>query len=102
MPAQDHDVAQRKRQASADAEYIAWRARYYSVLDSPEWRFRASRVLEREDHICQGCRERPATQVHHTPEAYKHLGNEPLYMLIALCVQCHRAITERDRSARSA
>jgi 5-methylcytosine-specific restriction endonuclease McrA len=42
-----------------------------------------------------GCQSR-ATQVHHL--TYRHLGNEPLFELMAICRDCHEQLTEMDRS----
>jgi 5-methylcytosine-specific restriction endonuclease McrA len=64
-----------------------WWDQYSDYLQSPEWRARRSLVLERDNHLCQGCRKRPATQAHHL--SYKHVGKEFLWELVAVCDECH-------------
>jgi len=49
-------------------------------------------VLERDLRLCQGCRQRPATQVHH--QTYRRVGREMLFDLVAVCDECHDAIHE--------
>jgi hypothetical protein len=56
-------------------------------LDSPQWAERRSLVLHRAGGICEGCRSRKASVVHHL--TYDHVGNELLFELVALCRGCH-------------
>lgn len=69
--------------------------RYDAYLGSDRWRDKRRRVLERDNHTCQACLVRKATQVHHL--AYRHVFNEPLFDLVAICAVCHDAITRMDR-----
>lgn len=56
-------------------------------LVSAEWAERRSLVLHRAGGICEGCRSRKASVVHHLN--YDHVGNELLFELVALCRACH-------------
>jgi 5-methylcytosine-specific restriction endonuclease McrA len=67
--------------------YEEWTKNYAEYLRTPEWAERRKLVLERENYLCQGCRKFKATQAHHT--TYKHVGEEFLFQLIALCRDCH-------------
>lgn len=63
---------------------------YREYLMSPEWQAKRLAVLERANWRCeaglQGCAGR-AEQVHH--RTYRHLGDEPLWELAAICFRCH-------------
>ncbi|MBP7241777.1 hypothetical protein [Amaricoccus sp.] len=60
---------------------------YEAYLLSDEWRTKRSLVLERDGDLCQGCRQRPATQVHHL--TYEHMLDEFLFELVSVCDECH-------------
>ncbi len=64
-----------------------WWAWYSEYLNTPKWAAIRSRVLMRENGICQGCEISPAVHVHHT--TYDNVGDELLFQLVALCVSCH-------------
>ncbi|KAA8475690.1 HNH endonuclease [Arcticibacter tournemirensis] len=64
--------------------------KYYTYLNSPEWKEKRTLVLNRDHHLCQRCRIEPALDVHHL--TYKNLYNEPLEDLQALCRNCHAAV----------
>jgi 5-methylcytosine-specific restriction endonuclease McrA len=68
------------------AESGAWRQRYESYLQTDEWRERRRLVMQRAGGICEGCRQEPATEVHHL--TYKHAGREFLWELVAICRRC--------------
>lgn len=70
-----------------DAE---WRQRYEAVIESAAWQKKRTKIFERDKGLCQACRLRPADQVHHL--TYKHLGQEPLFDLVAVCLVCHTAL----------
>lgn len=74
-------------QAQKSAEWWAW---YNAYLLTPSWREKRLKVLTRAGGICEGCRERKATQVHH--KSYEHVGNELLFELVAICDDCHRIL----------
>jgi hypothetical protein len=65
----------------------AWRDGYDAYLRSDAWRAKRVQALRRDNFQCQGCRERPATQVHHL--TYAHVGDELLFELISICDKCH-------------
>lgn len=73
-------------------DWWEWYGRY---LRSEQWASKRERVLERDGHVCRACLLRPAEQVHHT--TYDHVGNEPLFELVAVCRTCHDEITGMDR-----
>lgn len=63
---------------------------YSQYLSSPQWRAKRLLVLDRAGGLCEGCREREASQVHHL--TYKRVGREMLFDLVAICGECHDAI----------
>lgn len=87
----------KRAKGNSEAE-LEWRANYDRVIASPEWAKRRRVVLRRDGNICQACLEERATEVHH--KTYAHLGNEPLFDLVAVCRPCHESITEMDRARR--
>ncbi|WP_294535198.1 hypothetical protein [uncultured Rhodoblastus sp.] len=74
-------------QKSKDNEF--WR-KYKAYLNSPEWATVRQRVLKRANNICEGCLQRPATQVHHLD--YRHCCEEFLFELVAVCEPCHERL----------
>jgi 5-methylcytosine-specific restriction endonuclease McrA len=63
------------------------RLAYDQYLKSTEWRDKSKRVIARAGGICEGCLERKATQAHHI--SYRHIYNEFLWELRAVCEPCH-------------
>ena|SRR5215469_6266112 len=61
---------------------------------SPSWHERRKWILKRANGVCEKCRKRPATEVHHL--TYKRVFNEDMADLIALCRQCHAEIHWRQ------
>jgi hypothetical protein len=78
--------ALRGRDAAFEKDREFW-DRYYDHLNSFKWQQLRAKVFNRARLECEGCGERPAVEVHHT--TYKHLGNEFLFELLALCRDCH-------------
>ena len=74
----------------------AWWDWYDAYLQSDAWREKRAQALKRDGGLCQGCLERPATQVHHL--TYAHVGDELLFELISICDDCH----ERAHRGRTA
>ncbi len=72
------------KKAANRAEFFIW---YNEYLKTDEWRTKRSLVLQRDNHVCQGCLTAKATQVHHL--TYKHVGEELLFELISICESCH-------------
>jgi hypothetical protein len=77
-----------------DERWAGRRLAYEAYLLSEAWRNKRAEALRRDEGVCQGCRARPATQVHHL--TYAHLGDELLFELISVCADCHERI-HRDR-----
>jgi len=82
----DHDRAVSDR----DAEWWAW---YDSYLASASWGALRRAALERDGWLCQGCRRRRATQVHHL--TYRRVGDEMLFDLASVCDACHDRLHPR-------
>lgn len=72
------------------------KSKYYKYLlhlQSDYWKNIRLKVLERDSRICQKCKEKTATEVHHL--TYERLGNELLEDLLAVCKSCHLKIHEK-------
>jgi hypothetical protein len=67
---------------------------YSWYLASPSWQERREWILKRASYICEKCRKRPATQVHHL--TYIRVFQELPSDLLALCCQCHAEIHWRQ------
>lgn len=65
----------------------ARRSKYHDYLQTDEWRNKRRLVLERENHLCEGCLTARATEVHHL--TYEDVRDEFLFQLVALCRGCH-------------
>lgn len=74
----------RMRRAEAGEE---WRRLYAAYLASDEWHTRRELVMARAGGRCEGCLQRPASEVHHL--TYDHAGAEFSFELVALCAGCH-------------
>jgi 5-methylcytosine-specific restriction endonuclease McrA len=75
----------RKRQRELQkGDFDEW---YQEYLQSPEWREKRERVLNRCNGICEGCGKAIATVVHHI--TYQNVGNEFLFELLGMCKDCH-------------
>jgi 5-methylcytosine-specific restriction endonuclease McrA len=82
-----------RKQKAHDTE---WRAKYETYLQSPEWKAKRDKVLKRADGKCEGCGERPASEVHHL--TYAHVCEEFLFELVALCTDCHARVHHGDEA----
>lgn len=80
---------ERKVAAAADQRRRHLEREQY-IRNSPEWWSIRERVMRRDNHWCQACFEKPATEVHHT--TYAHLYAEILWELRAVCRECHERI----------
>jgi hypothetical protein len=85
-----HEARLALQQEHEEAQSRRWWEWYNLYLRSPEWRQRRAKVMDRAGNICEACRERPAAHAHHLN--YAHVGNEPLFDLVAICQQCHDEI----------
>jgi 5-methylcytosine-specific restriction endonuclease McrA len=73
-----------------------WQLAYERYLQSPDWQNRRQAVLRRALHLCEGCANRPALEIHHRvypqgclPGSHRWLAQEKLFDLVALCAGCH-------------
>lgn len=85
-----------RKQKTKDTEF--W-IKYNKYLLSNEWKARRTKILDRSGGLCEGCRERPATQVHHL--SYRHVCNEFLFELVAVCDDCHSQLHPEEISEKS-
>jgi hypothetical protein len=67
-----------------------WWDKYNEYLCSSEWHERRALVMDRAGGLCEGCRERQASQVNHL--TYDHVTAEFLWELVAICDECHRRV----------
>lgn len=81
------EVGERIRQANQQE--------YAQYLLLPHWRNIRAKRMTIANGICEGCGERPATQVHHL--TYEHRGHEMLWELRAVCDQCHEYLSDAGR-----
>jgi hypothetical protein len=63
---------------------------YHDYLNTPVWKNKRQKILERDNWLCQGCLEKKATDVHHL--TYANIYNELMFQLISLCKECHKRI----------
>lgn len=87
-----HQAVVERRRVAAMASERRRRHEDYEryIRESPEWWATRTKVMQRDDHLCQACRENAATDVHH--KNYTHLYEEVLYDLVAVCRECHAKI----------
>jgi len=71
-----------------------WPELYADYLKSQQWADKRDRVLRRANYHCEGCAQRPATDVHHL--TYEHVTQEFLFELVALCRECHERAHEQS------
>ena len=69
------------------------RAAYPWYLTTAIWRAKREHVLKHANYLCEVCRERPATEVHHV--TYIRVFNELPTDLMAICRKCHAEIHDR-------
>lgn len=79
--------------ASQGAE---WRRRYEEHLRSSKWAALRERVMKRCNRVCEGCGLRQARHVHHL--TYDRMGNEMLFDLVGICIECHEQVHGREFS----
>ncbi len=61
--------------------------KYDRYLGSDLWKAKRDKVIERARGVCEGCGVRDANQVHHV--SYRHIFDEFLWDLVAVCEVCH-------------
>lgn len=77
------DIRESEREAVLDSR----KREYNAYLLTPKWKSLRAKVIDRENGLCQGCRERRIQHVHHL--TYENFGDELLFQLAGLCVECH-------------
>jgi phage terminase large subunit GpA-like protein len=95
--AEFYDEQRKKCEQLVVEKNAAWWTWYSDYLETDKWKLKSRKVIER-DVVCQACLASPAQQAHHL--TYDHVGNEPLFDLIGVCVRCHDKITAMDRERR--
>lgn len=84
-----------------EIENRRWWAAYNEYLQTPAWRQKRRRVLDRANDLCEGCGLFQATQVHHLrypahfPGTWEWIRHEKLFDLRAVCDRCHEDIHDR-------
>ncbi len=82
-----YDSLRQLEEAKRAMQDAAWRAQYEAHIRSEKWYRIRAKVIKRAGGVCEGCLERPAVQAHHL--TYKHLGDEFMWELRAVCIECH-------------
>ncbi len=106
----DAERTRQAREAQYEAQHQQWQAEraekqrqwwawYDAYLRTPAWRAKSRIVIRRANGVCEGCGQRPPTQVHHI--TYRHVGDEFLFELRAVCDQCHQRLHDDDRASES-
>ncbi|PTE12453.1 HNH endonuclease [Mesorhizobium helmanticense] len=73
----------------------SWWKTYNAYLQSEEWATKRELVLKRALGICEGCRIKKASEVHHL--SYSHVGKEFLFELVAVCEDCHQRLHDEKQ-----
>jgi 5-methylcytosine-specific restriction endonuclease McrA len=64
-----------------------WFKEHSEYLQTSKWKAIRQKVFIRDNFICQGCLEAPASEVHHL--TYDHWKDELMFELISVCYNCH-------------
>ena len=86
-------ITQKHVRIQREGEAGFWK-NYNEYLKTDEWRAKRAKVIERAGSLCEGCRQRPASQVHHL--TYKHVFAEFMFELVAVCDECHDRLHADD------
>lgn len=73
-----------------EQEASEWRVAYEEHLRSPKWAALRRKVMQRCGGRCEGCADAQAVHVHHLH--YKNLGDELLWELVGVCLDCHQRV----------
>jgi 5-methylcytosine-specific restriction endonuclease McrA len=68
---------------------------YINYIRSAEWKAKRLQVLTRDKYLCQVCKKKLATQVHH--KTYARFGHELLEDLLSACRSCHGILSRLSR-----
>jgi len=75
------------RQAEQEQSLNSRKMEYDAYLLTSKWKTLRAKVIDRENGLCQGCREKRIQEVHHL--TYANFGDELLFQLAGLCSDCH-------------
>ncbi len=64
--------------------------KYNEYRSTDTWKQKRKLVHERDNNICQICKQEKSTEIHHL--TYKNIYNEKLEDLIAICHTCHKTV----------
>ena len=78
---------QQEREQEREQNNIEWFKQHNEYLQTNQWKAIRLKVLKRDNNLCQGCLEAPATEVHHL--TYAHWKNELMFELLSVCYDCH-------------
>ena len=78
---------QQEREQEREQNSIEWFKQHNEYLQTDQWKAIRLKVLKRDNDLCQGCLEAPATEVHHL--TYAHWKNELMFELLSVCYDCH-------------
>ena len=91
-----------RRQAEYAEASRQWHLAYNQYLKTPTWRRKRRQILTDCCGRCQGCGRRQAVEVHHKeypqgvmPGSVEWVRMEKLFMLVALCPDCHTDVHPR-------
>jgi 5-methylcytosine-specific restriction endonuclease McrA len=76
-----------RRDNDAKNKLDVWRKQHAEYLQTNQWKTIRQKVLKRDNYLCQGCLQNPATEVHH--KTYQNWQNELMFELISVCYDCH-------------
>jgi hypothetical protein len=78
---------QQDKEDEREHNRIKWFEEHNEYLQTDQWKAIRLKVLKRDNFLCQGCLEAPATEVHHL--SYTHWKNELMFELLSVCYDCH-------------
>jgi len=78
---------QQEREEEREHDKTEWFKQHNEYLQTDQWKAIRLKVLKRDNFLCQGCLEAPATEVHHLD--YAHWRNELMFELLSVCSNCH-------------
>jgi hypothetical protein len=94
------EIENKQRELEKQRQTEEWWREYNAYLLTPEWRSKRAKVIKRANGMCEGCAERPCTQVHHL--TYERVFHEMLFDLRAVCDECHDQIHCKPQRVREA
>ena len=70
---------------------LQYKEEYHRYLQTDTWKAKRELILKRDNHICQSCLTKQATEVHHLSyQSYEEQpGSEKGWELVSVCRDCH-------------